>query len=250
MKTSRARASGRAELVGGDDRGGIAGERRRVGREVAQHRGGESADAAPQGEEPEKGDPVLRKARGQHHDHDGADHGADHPEPALAQRSAELRLAHDRRGGAGPERIVELEPERDEEGEADGRPQPDAEQQRRARAGQHIRQAKSRACRPGCQACHGLPSSTHRRPRRSGDRDHVFIGVAGQSPAGRVGLSLWRMDALAILPLLAWPCPYRRPATGSHERPRLRRCRDLSDVRVGSKCEELALSICRPVCPR
>ena len=89
--------SGRAEVVGGDNRRGIAGERRRVGREVADCGGDESAETAPQGEEPEKGDPILGKARGQDHDHRGADHGADHPEPALAQRSSELGLTDNRR---------------------------------------------------------------------------------------------------------------------------------------------------------
>jgi hypothetical protein len=118
----RTRASGRAEIVGGNDRRGIAGERGRVGCEVAEHRSGESAESAPEGKKHQKGNAILRKARGQHHDHCGADRGADHPEPALAQRSSELGLAHNRRGGTGPKGIVELEPERNEESEAHSRP--------------------------------------------------------------------------------------------------------------------------------
>jgi hypothetical protein len=74
----RTRASGRAEVVGGDDRRSIARERRRVGSEVAEHRGGESADTDPQRKKPERADPVLRESCGQHHDRRCADHGADH----------------------------------------------------------------------------------------------------------------------------------------------------------------------------
>ena len=107
----------------------IAGERRRVGRKVAQHRGGESAKSAPQRQEPEKADRILRKGRGQHHDRDGADYGAYHAEPALTQRSPKLWLAYDCCGGTGPKRIVELEPECDVKRKADGSPQPEAKQQ-------------------------------------------------------------------------------------------------------------------------
>src|SRR6266436_8836383 len=74
--------------------------------------------------------PILRKASGQDYDRYGADRGTDHPEPALAQRSSELRLAHNRRGGAGPKGIVEFEPERNEESEAERRPEAKCVQQR------------------------------------------------------------------------------------------------------------------------
>jgi hypothetical protein len=46
-------------------------------------------ETAPQGQEPKKGDPILRTARGQRHDHGGANHGADHPEPPLGQRPSQ-----------------------------------------------------------------------------------------------------------------------------------------------------------------
>ncbi len=45
------------------------------------------------------------------------DEGADDAEPAFAQRRAEVRLPDDRRRSAGPEGLVELEPERDVERE-------------------------------------------------------------------------------------------------------------------------------------
>src|SRR5262249_61940020 len=64
-----------------------------------------------------------------------------HPEPAFAQRSAELRLAHDCRGGAGPKRIVELEPEGDEQSQTNGSPKPQAKKQRLAIRDQSFRQA-------------------------------------------------------------------------------------------------------------
>jgi hypothetical protein len=84
--------------------------------------------------------PILREACGQYHDRCCADHGADHPEPSLAQRSPELRLTDGRRGGTGPKGVVEFEPERDEESETDGSPQPNAEEERFAGSGQRIRQ--------------------------------------------------------------------------------------------------------------
>jgi len=76
------------------------------------------------------GHAVLWEAGGQHHVHESTDDGADHPVPALAQRRAEMRLADDRRRGAGPDRIVELEPECDLERERDRSPQTQPEQQR------------------------------------------------------------------------------------------------------------------------
>ena len=48
MNTSPSGAPSRAERVGRDDRRGVAGERSRVGREVAQQRRNESAHPAPQ----------------------------------------------------------------------------------------------------------------------------------------------------------------------------------------------------------
>jgi hypothetical protein len=112
----------RTEVVAGDDRRRIAGQRRRVCREVAQQRRHERTGSAPQSEAHEVTKAVLGKARGQHHDHHSADHGADHAEPTLAQRRADARLTDDRRGCAGPIRVVELEPEGDVEGKADGGP--------------------------------------------------------------------------------------------------------------------------------
>jgi hypothetical protein len=67
-----------------------------------------------------------------HHDQCGADRCADHPEPALAQRSPELQLAHNRGGGTRPKRIVEFEPERNEESEAHRRPEAKCVQQWRS----------------------------------------------------------------------------------------------------------------------
>ncbi len=119
-----ARASCGAEDVGGDDDRGVAGERRRVRSEVAEQGRDEDAETTPQCEEAEKRDTILRKARGQHHDHCGADHRADHTEPAFAQRSPKLRLTHHGCGGTGPKWIVEVEPKRNEKGEADGGPHP------------------------------------------------------------------------------------------------------------------------------
>ncbi len=115
----RTGASGRSERVGGDDCSGIAGERGPVGGKVAQQGGDESADAGPHGQKCEKADPILREQRSQCYDHRGADHCADHAEPALAQCGSKLRLAYDCRRGPSPERIVELQPERDVEGETD-----------------------------------------------------------------------------------------------------------------------------------
>ena len=79
------------------------------------------------------------------HDRHGADYRADHSEPALPQRSSELRLAHDRGGGTGPKRAVELEPERDEQREANGSPEPNTEEQWCTSIREHIHQAPSTA---------------------------------------------------------------------------------------------------------
>jgi hypothetical protein len=71
--------------------------------------------------------------------------GADHPEPALAQGCTKVRLAYDRRRRARPRSVVELEPERDTEGETDRGPEPQPEQQRRAYGPRCIREGESRA---------------------------------------------------------------------------------------------------------
>jgi hypothetical protein len=87
------------------------------------------AAGPPRRQADEKRGAVLRKARGQLDDRDGTDKGADHAIPALAQRCSEMRLAHDRRRGAGPVGVVELEPECDIEREAHRSPQPQAKEQ-------------------------------------------------------------------------------------------------------------------------
>jgi hypothetical protein len=125
-------AASRAEISGRDDRRCRAGKRSRVGRKIAENSGGEGAETAPEREQSEICDAILRKASGQDDNDDCADDGADHPEPAFAQRGAKLRLAHDRGGATRPIRVVELEPERDEQGETDGGPQPNGKEQRRA----------------------------------------------------------------------------------------------------------------------
>jgi hypothetical protein len=124
-------AAGRAELIAGDDCGRVAGERCRVGGEVVQQRGGQRAGGAPQRETDEKRGPLLGEASREHDDCERAHDGADHAEPALAQRGAELRLAHDRGRGASPERVVELEPERHVKREADRGPHTQSEEQGR-----------------------------------------------------------------------------------------------------------------------
>jgi hypothetical protein len=125
-----ARSPCRAERVGGDNRRGVTGKRRRVGCEVVQHGGGEGANPSPHREKYEETDSILRKQRSQDNDHRGADDGADHSEPSFAQRRAELRLAHDRRGGPGPKRVVELEPKGDVERETYRGPQAQCIQKR------------------------------------------------------------------------------------------------------------------------
>src|ERR1700693_1462979 len=71
-----------------------------------------------------------------------ADNRSDHAEPALAQRSAKMRLANESRGCSGPVGIFELEPKRDVEGETDRGPQPEPEQQRRAGGPRRIGQSR------------------------------------------------------------------------------------------------------------
>ena len=79
------RAAGRAELIARNDRSRKAGERRRVGREVAQQRGQEAARGAPERQAEEKTIALLRKARSQKQDSHRAHHSADHAKPTLAQ---------------------------------------------------------------------------------------------------------------------------------------------------------------------
>ncbi len=55
MKACPFEAADGAELVARDDRGGIAGQRRRIGREIAQQSGDERACGAPQRQAHEKG---------------------------------------------------------------------------------------------------------------------------------------------------------------------------------------------------
>ena len=136
-----------AEQVAGDDRHRVAGQHRRIGREVAQQHRYERARRAPHCQRAQKGNAVLRKASNQHHAHHCADEGADHPEPALAQRSAELRQADNRRRRARPKRVVELQPERDVKSQRHRRPESQSEQQRRT--GRPQRRFKS-AHRKGC----------------------------------------------------------------------------------------------------
>ncbi len=120
----------RAELVAGDDGRGVAGERRRIGGEIAQQRGDKPASSAPERQAEEEADPLLWKRGGQRDDHDRPDDGADQAEPALAQGGAEAWLTDDGGGGGGPIGVVELEPKGDVEGEADGGPEAQAEEQR------------------------------------------------------------------------------------------------------------------------
>ncbi len=161
------RAAGGAQLVAGDDRGGVARQRRRIGREVAQLRRDQGAAGAPQRQADQEGAAVLGERRRQQHDRRRTHQGADHAEPSLAQRRAETRLAHQGGGGAGPEGVVELEPERDVEGKADGRPHAQPEQQERP---------------GGARRQRGLPSGDRAlderaslvdRVRRDADHDHV-----------------------------------------------------------------------------
>ena len=75
-----------------------------------------------------------------YHEHRGAARDAGHPEPTIAQRSPELRLARDRSGSAGPKGIVEPQREGDEEREIHGSPQSKTEERRLSRSSQRIAQ--------------------------------------------------------------------------------------------------------------
>ena len=144
--------AGGAQQIGRDDRGGVACERRRVGREVRDQGRDERARGAPQRERDEEGSSVLREQRSQHDDRDGTDDRADHPEPALAEGGTQPRLAGDRRREPGPRGVVELQPEREVVGETDRRPEPQPEQERRP---------------------HGTESAAHHPVRCRGERCDV-----------------------------------------------------------------------------
>jgi hypothetical protein len=120
----RVHPAGRAKQVTGDNRDRVAGEGGGVGREIAQQRGGKGAGRSPQGQAGQKQDAVLGKTGDEHHAHRGADERADHAEPALAQRGAELRLTDDCRRRTGPVGTVELKPERRVKRKGHRRPQP------------------------------------------------------------------------------------------------------------------------------
>ena len=134
------RAPDGAEFVTRDDRRGVAGERRGVGGEVSQHRGRKRANRAPEGQAEQKTHTLLREACGQRHDRHGADHCSDHAEPRLAQRCAEARQTDDGGGCARPVRVVEFEPERHVQREADRGPKTQTEQDRRTGGPQPVRE--------------------------------------------------------------------------------------------------------------
>ena len=91
------RAAGRAKLVARDDRGRIAGQCRRIGREIVQKRRDESAAGAPQRQADQK------RRRGPAESTRSAPRSPRRPRrcrscgTTLAQRSAEMRLTDDRR---------------------------------------------------------------------------------------------------------------------------------------------------------
>src|SRR5262249_35279739 len=151
------------------------------------------------GQESEIRDPILRKECGQHHDHDGAHNRSDHPEPAFAQRSAELWLADDRRGGAGPKRIVEFEPEGDEQSQTNGRPKSQAKKQRLAIRAQTFRQALAEWNRLGVRMhLTFLRSSRAESPIPAGQ----CCKRKSMSSAGLLSCDLARGDRLRTLPQL------------------------------------------------
>jgi hypothetical protein len=107
------------ELVARDDCRRDPGQLRRNGKRIPEYRGNESAPRSPQCQTREKGDAVLRETRSQDHDRHGAHNSAEHAEPTFAQGGAELWLANESRGSSGPVRVVELEPKRDLDREAE-----------------------------------------------------------------------------------------------------------------------------------
>ena len=124
------------DAVGGDDDCGVAGQRRAVAAEVAQHGGAHPARAAPQGECDQEAVPTLREGRHHHHQRRRADACADQAARGLAERGAEHRLADDGGRCARPGRLRQLQPERDEQGDAHGRPHAQPEGDRRRRPSQ------------------------------------------------------------------------------------------------------------------
>src|SRR5262249_32182978 len=114
---------------------------------------------------------------------------ADHAEPALAQRCAEMRLAYDRCGGARPIGVVELEPERDVKGEADGGPQPQAKEQRWTRGPRGIQQSRAEtervsfSCRSRLAHGHTLPACHHDFTMSEGSPLLVVDGRMAPHPA-------------------------------------------------------------------
>ncbi len=122
--------AGRSELVRGDDRGRVAGERSRIGGKVCRIEAANPHSAAHSANPEQEADAALREGRGESNDRDRADEGADQPERCLAQRRPEARLGDDRRRRRGPVRFVELEPERDVEREAHRGPDAQSIEQR------------------------------------------------------------------------------------------------------------------------
>src|SRR5277367_2009410 len=125
----RARTTRGSKLVTRYDGGCVACERGRVGGEIAQQRGDQGTSGAPQRQGNEKRSAVLNEAGCQYHDDGRAHHRANHPEPSLAQRSAQTRLTNNPRGCPCPIRAIELEPESDVERETHGRGQSQAKNQ-------------------------------------------------------------------------------------------------------------------------
>ena len=156
-------AAHRAEFVARDDRRGIAGEGSGVGGEIAQQRRDERANAAPERKAEQEAGPALGEARAEHDGRDRADYGADKAEPAFAQRRPQHRLADDGRGGAGPRRRAEFQPERNEKRQADGGPKTDAIEQGRQDASEPAIESR---CRPAARGS-GPVSSFLQRRRRS-----------------------------------------------------------------------------------
>ena len=74
----------RAQFVACDDRRRVARERGRIRCEAGQNRRHHGARDTPERKAQQAAGTALNEQRGQHHDGHGADHRADHAEPALA----------------------------------------------------------------------------------------------------------------------------------------------------------------------